>query len=285
VSLLDLPIPPRPTAFTPDGAPPGVAVDLTAFKSFDSSGRPWWQTRQKITTRLALVHTNGASGEGKIQSQINWANAAASNTHPHYCVNAPQPTKYVPTDREAIGNYKASKFSIVIETADAGWPTPGDQGGFLYDHAEIVARILAYEAAVWGFPLDYPVAWDGSGVGAHTEPFAYPFWTNVAGKPCPGRTKKRQLRDEVLPRARQILRAWTTVPDLPQPPEDDMAKLPKIRVRGRAKQWALLSLSAETNVEHGIQNDAPFVFDLTPAQIAQLEAHLGYQLTPTKDGS
>lgn len=71
-------------------------------------------------------------------------------------------------------------------------------------------------------------------------------------------------------------------PDLP--PEVDMAKLPKIRVRGRAKQWALLPLHPDTNIELGIDKDAPFVIDMTPQQIAALEAHLGYQLAPTKSG-
>lgn len=288
--LLSLPIPPRPAEFTPTGAPPGVAVDLTAFKAFrngEPTSDPWWPTRTKISPRLALVHTNGASKEGKLASQANWANSAPANTHPHYSVNAPQPTKFVPTDREGIGNYKASKFSIVIETADAGWPDPGHLGGFLYDHAEIVARILAYESIVWGFPLGYPTTWDGTGVGCHTEPFGYPNWTNVPGKPCPGETKKRQVRDEILPRARQIRAAWLepTEPKPPIPPEDDMARLPKARVRGKAKQWYLFPVSPETNVELDTATDAPFVLDLTPQQIAQLEAHLGYPLAPTKDGS
>jgi hypothetical protein len=225
--LTDAPIPPRPE-FSPFGAPPGVAVDFTAFKAFNSSGQtisaPWWQTRLVIKPRLALVHTNGASKEGNLASQVNWANSSPNNTHPHFAVNAPQPTKFVPSDRKGIGNYRVSDWSIVIETADAGWPTPGNAGGFLYDHAEIVARILAYESIVAdllgsSMPLQYPGRWDGAGVGCHTEPFGYPYWTNSSGKACPGATKKAQVRDEILPRARQIRAAW-----LDQPSEDWIVK-------------------------------------------------------------
>lgn len=93
---------------------------------------------------------------------------------------------------------------------------------------------------------------------------------------CPG--------DFLYPRLPEI-RALFTALMTPDPPEDDMARLPKVRVRTRAKQWALLPLSAETNRELDIEGEAPFVLDLTAQQIAGLEAHLGYQLAPTKDGS
>lgn len=213
------------TEFSPFGAPPGVAVDFQAFKAAD--GSEWYKTRSLMKPRLQLVHTNGASREGKIPSQIAWANSInpetgkLDRTHPHYCVNAPQPTKFVPSNREGIGNYKASDWSIVIETADAGWPTPGNLGGFLYDHAEIVARILAYESIVAdllgsSMPLDYPKTWDGAGTACHTEPFGYPYWTNSVGKPCPGDTKKSQVRSLILPRARVLRAAWLN----PQPPEE-----------------------------------------------------------------
>jgi len=209
MSLLNNPIPPKPSRFHPHEAPPGVAVNLTAFKNFDYPGQPWYQTRQSINPRLQLIHTNGAGGEGGLQSQINWANAARGNTHPHYCVNAPQPTKFVPSNRMGIGNYRVSDWSIVIETADAGYPTPGQAGGFLHDHAEIVSRIIAYESILWNIPLEYPSNWQGAGTACHTEPFGYPYWTNSLGKVCPGFTKKRQVREEILPRARQIKAAWT----------------------------------------------------------------------------
>ena len=285
MSLLDEPIPPRPAEFSPYGAPPGVTVDLDAFHAFDAAGRPlraaWWRTRQIIAPRLLLVHTNGARGEGSLASQRNWANADPSNTHPHYCVNAPQPTKFVPSNRKAIGNYKVADWSIVVETADAGWPTPGDAGGFLYDHAEIVARIIAYESIVAdllgsAMPIEYPDRWDGAGVASHTEPFGYPYWTNVSGKACPGRTKKRQVRDEIMPRARQIRAAWLKPHDLP--PEDDMANVAKIRFKGYADQYALIPLGPDTNHRLGLEDQAPLVVS-GPGR-SQIEGAVGYTLTP-----
>lgn len=232
--LVGAPIPPRPAAFTPDGAPPGVAVNLEALRGAD--GRPWYLGRQTITPRLTLVHTNAASAESSLQSAINWGNAASANTKPHYLVNAPQPTKVVPTNRRAIANATVdayqegrgdvAEWSIAIETADAGFGPgdPGEAGGFLYDHAEIVARILAYESIVWNIPLEYPTTWWGAGTACHTEPFEYPYWTLYRGKTCPGREKKRQIRDEILPRARELRAAWLAPAPTPAQ-EDDMLLL------------------------------------------------------------
>jgi len=220
--LTDLPIPPRPQVFSPFGAPPGVAVDFDAF--VDERGMPWWTSRPRIEPRLQLVHTNAAPHEGSLRSQINWGNAAPNNTKPHYAINRPQPTKLVPTDRRAIGNATEEAFeaphgdvsfwSIVIETADGGYLADPNIGPFLDDHAELVARILAYEAIVHDIPLEYPAAWWGAGTACHTEPFGWPYWTKARGKTCPGPTKKRMVREEILPRARQIKAAWE---------DDDMA--------------------------------------------------------------
>lgn len=222
MSLLDLPIPPKPAEFSHMGAPPGVVVDFDAFLWDD--GTPWWQHRPIITPITQVVHTNAASGEGSLQSQINWGNAGIrSNTHPHYAVNAPQPTKLVPSNRRGIGNsslYTAEReagvqdcsfWSLVIETADAGFngSTPVDgKGDFLYDHAEIVARILAYESIVWNIPLAYPERWTDPGSITHTEPFGYPYFTIRQGKICPGPAKKLTFRQQILPRAQQIRAAW-----------------------------------------------------------------------------
>src|SRR3546814_7074446 len=81
-------------------------------------------------------------------------------------------------------------WSIVIETADEGYPTPGEAGGFIGDQVEMVAQILAYESILHAIPLRYPTEWWGAGSACHTEPYGYPYWTNASGKVCPGRTKK-----------------------------------------------------------------------------------------------
>lgn len=226
MSLLDNPIPPKPALFVPEGAPPGVVIDFKAFH--DGAGNPWWPTRLEIRPRLQLVHTNSASREGSLQSQIDWGNSSPyGRTHPHYALNAPRPTKLVPTNRRGIGNFtvesargthgNVTDWSIVIETADIGTNVNPAIGPFLYDHAEIVARILAYESMTWGIPLSYPAEWWSAGSACHTEPFGYPYWTKENGKTCPGTEKKRQMREEVLPRARQIVQAWSA-PVVVEPP-------------------------------------------------------------------
>lgn len=228
MSLVGDPIPPRPATFSAEGAPPGVAVDFAAYRRNDGVDGSWYQQRPTIRPTTQVVHTNAAGGEGSTTSKVNWANREKNNTHAHYNVNAPVPTKHCPTDRRGIGNstskdtarragVKDSSFwSIVIETADMGqrsakangirWPS--DCGPFLHDHAEIVARILAYESIVWNIPLDYPSTWTKPGSICHTDPFPFPHFTTADGKTCPGSTKKRQVQQDILPRARAIRAAW-----------------------------------------------------------------------------
>lgn len=212
------------TLFAPNRAPDFVELKLSAYRT--EAGAVWWETRPIITPRLQLVHTNGASQEGSIESSINWGNAAPyANTHPHYQVDRDRAAKLVPTNRKAIGNKTtveargahgdAADWSLVIETADEGYPTPGESGGFIGEQVEMIAEILAYESIVHRIPLVYPANWWDPGTACHTEPFGYPFWTNANGKVCPGRTKKQQMRDVVLPLARQILDQWTNPPEEP----------------------------------------------------------------------
>ena len=224
--LTDLEIPPRPDYFGPDGAPPGVALQLDAFGT-------WADGRPTITPRVGVVHTNAASVEGSLASQIRWGNAGTNNTKPHYCVNAPQPTKVLRSDLRAIANSTnssierqygerdASFWSIAIETADSGTKADPGVSDFLYDHAEIVARIIAYESIVWNIPVVVPDVWNSTGWVTHTWPFPYPHFTTVPGKTCPGAKKKVTFREQIIPRAVQLVAAWTT--PTPDPEDPDMA--------------------------------------------------------------
>lgn len=215
MTLLSLPIPPKPDSFTPEGAPPGIAVDLEAYGD-------WTYTRPPIIPRLIVVHTNGAGNEGSLSSAVNWSNASPSNTHAHYNINAPTPTKHLSTGLRSIANSTppsmekqygesdVSYWSISIETADRGYNNGGgvDLGDFLYDHAELVARIIAYESIVWDIPIELPSKWNGEGVVPHTG--LYPGYTTVSGKTCPGTTKReRILNGDILPRAQQLRNGWT----------------------------------------------------------------------------
>lgn len=202
---------------------------------------PGWEARSTMHARLVLVHTNGAENEGSIQSAYNWAKVAGQ-TKPHYQVDRDgSAAKFLPSDRQGSAQYKANPFCIGIETADLGWPTtnrpdaPGGTIGFTPAQAETIARIIAYESIVCGFDLGTPDAWDGSGCGGHTDPFGYPYWTNVQGKPCPGPAKKAELRGSVFPRAREIRAGWLNQTPTPEPPplEEDPVRYLHVLTAGR----------------------------------------------------
>lgn len=252
MTLLDLPIPPKPDKFTPYGAPPGVAVD------FDAYGAEWVGSRPTIVPRVQVVHTNGASVEASLQAAYNWSNAKYSNTHAHYNFNAPQVTKNLPTNLRAIANSTpkamedawgvedSSFWTIAYETADRGSKIDTvDLGDFLYDHDELLARCIAYEAIVWGIPIKVPLHWTKTGVATHTAPWDG-VYTIYTGKTCPGTTKKeRVLRGDILPRAQQIYNAWMKEespmfePYIYQPPENyDRSVNPAFIVHGTSYRSA-----------------------------------------------
>lgn len=262
------------------GAPPGVIVDFEAFKWDD--GSPWWEHRPIIRPTTQVVHTNAASRESTVQGQVNWSNAGIrSNTHAHYNVNNPQPTKHLPTDRRGIGNSSlytvereagvpdCSWWSLVIETGDAGWRLDPAISDFLPGHAEIVARILAYESIVWEIPLAYPSKWTDPGTITHTEPFPYPYFTIRDGKSCPGDKKKRTVREQILPRARQIRASWLQE-------EETMYRF--IRIEGNADQHLVIPVSADTKRRMNAEN-APVLVVSSSATKAELDSFFGYEQT------
>lgn len=241
MTTLGRPTPPKPASFSPHGAPVGVEIKFVSF----------WQQRQLFAEppRSLLAHTNGAENEGSIESASNWAEAKPnSNTVPHYQVGrthdgVTRARKMLPSNRVGIANAtvmpgttrwssltKAQQaeilahgqirlWSLAIETADLGWPTPnrpdapGGTVGFDDGQGELLATIIAYEANVSpNLPLVQLLEWWGAGIGAHTDPDGYPFTTTAPGKPCPGDAKKRDMREWILPRAVEIDTAWSGHP-------------------------------------------------------------------------
>jgi hypothetical protein len=205
-------IPPKPDTYDPAVPPPGVELDLVSF----------WEERPKLKPRLQLVHTNAASREGSVSSSKNWAERrtynGTSTTCPHMQFDRNGDVgMFLPADRAGNASYKANSFCLSYETADTGTIADPTISAFTDAQIEKLAVVCAYYA--WGenIPLEYPATWDGTGTACHTEPFAYPLWTNVPGKICPGDKKKAQVRNAILPYARDILAAWTTPPQ-----EDDM---------------------------------------------------------------
>ena len=230
--LTGRPIPERPAAFTPYGTPPDPRfyADLDALKSRDGSGRPWWQTRPIIKARIGVVHTNGASREGSIQSAINHGNRAQNNTKPTWQVADGRAVRLVPSNRRCIANSTpnhkegqwgdSSFFTTAIETRDSGYLDDPGISDFLEDDAELVAMILAYDSLIEGaeYEIKVPEVWYGSGVVTHTHPFDA-VYTIVTGKICPGLKKKATFWDVIVARAKQIQDAWTYNGPGPAPTE------------------------------------------------------------------
>lgn len=222
----------------PSEAPVGVAVRLFPRPPSIASWATWlsthptgtyWENRKVIRPRLILIHTNGASREGTKQAAYNVAMAAQDTTKPTYQVDRDgTAVKFLPSDRQGIANYLADPFSISIETADLGYPTPGETEGFTDAQRETICQIVAYEAKLWDIPISTPALWNGEGVAGHTDPFTYPYWTKYPGKVCPGAAKKAEIRELILPRVRDILDG----PDdpIPVPPTGDDMQLAVLRM-------------------------------------------------------
>lgn len=206
----------RPNEFLPELAPPGVELRLF----------PKYASRPFISARGVLVHTNGANGTGTVESAWNWATSDwGVKTMPHYQVDlSGRAAKFLPSNRKGIANYKADWFFLSIETADLGWG-PGDPNGsaeLTQEQVETICHIIAYEAITHKFAIVTPEAWDGVGVAAHTDPFAFPLWTNVPGKPCPGAAKKIQVREVLLPLATIVVNTWMNPESIPDSEEEDL---------------------------------------------------------------
>lgn len=219
-------IPPKPAAFTPEGAPAGpqYSINLASY----------WQTRAIIVPRIQLCHTNAALGEGSIASSKNWLESAPGvHTLPHYQVDRDgRACKFLPTNRKGIANQTVAAYrgthgtvqdwSLAYETADSGTAADPLISDYTDAQAETLATILAYESVVHRIPLELPTEWFGSGTASHTDPFGYPYWTNAQGKTCPGAKKKARLRAGILPRARVIRDAWIHSPEEDEVTADDI---------------------------------------------------------------
>lgn len=245
MTLVGQPIPPLDHTPSPVGAPPGIGVDIDFYHAWNDGkalpGTLWWPGRPIIDPIGAVIHTNAASVEASLLSSKRHGNRGQNNTKPHYNFNGPVPEKNVPTDRRAIANSTGSSIEqqygcpdssfwlLAFETADKGYnqgtTAPDgslDLGPFLYNHDELIARALAYEAIVHNFPLVIPTQFYTPGVYTHTAPWPYPHLTTARGKTCPTYTKKQQILDpnsEIMARAREIYATWTGAePPPPLPP-------------------------------------------------------------------
>jgi hypothetical protein len=213
---MSLTIPPRPEGFHPAHPPPGYRKDYVSFAG----------TRKVITPRLQLIHTNGAAGQGSIEASKAWAERRTYNgtttTLPTFQVDRDgDAAQFIDINRAQNACYKANGWAISYETADTGYKTDPTISAFTEAQCQALANGVAYCSMLYKIPLNYPTTWDGSGTASHTEPFAYPYWTNSNGKICPGQKKKAQVRDVIIPQARRIVAAWSGTPAPTPPSEED----------------------------------------------------------------
>lgn len=100
--------------------------------------------------------------------------------------------QYRDTDWQADANLKANDFAVSIETA-------GLAGGrWNRRQRKSIKRLLLWLHEVHGIPLEKIAAWDGEGVGYHTQFGAPGPWTPYA-KTCPGPRRIVQYNRWLVP--------------------------------------------------------------------------------------
>jgi hypothetical protein len=136
--------------------------------------------------------------------------------------------------------------NLIVETQDLGYGVgmPGEAAGYTDPQRATIVRIVAFESLVHGIPLVVPSAWDGHGIGSHTDPFGYPYWTNSVGKVCPGAAKKADLLRIIAEAEAQAL-AWIPTPP-PTPPEHETVP-PIDTPEGAPAMFAVIVTNAPTS--------------------------------------
>jgi len=257
---MTLTIPSRPAAFRPDVAPPGYRKLYVNFAA----------ERKRVAPRLQLIHTNGAGREGSIEASKAWAERRVVNgnstTLPTFQVDRDgDAAQFIDINQAQNACYKVNGWAISYETADTGYLDDPTISAFTEAQIQKLANGVAYCSMLYKIPLEYPLTWDGAGTASHTEPFAYPYWTNSNGKICPGQKKKAQVRDVIIPHARRIVAAWTAPP--PPPPSGDdvnwnptaatvagVKDAPPVAetVAGKWNDWAVIALLKTIQEQNGL---------------------------------
>ena len=246
-----LTIPPPPKTYDPDVPPPGVRKDYVSFVG----------ERRFIVPRLHLIHTNGAANQGSIEASKAWSERRTYNgtttTLATFQVDRDgDAAMFIPMDRAQNACYKVNNWAISCETADTGYKDDPTISAFTEPQMQILANISAYVHILFKIPLEYPSTWDGSGTASHTEPFGYPYWTNSNGKICPGNKKKQQVREVIIPWAREIAATWTGTEPSKPPVEDDVtdAEIEVIADRTAAKVWERMTNDIVKDTDLSLEN-------------------------------
>jgi N-acetylmuramoyl-L-alanine amidase len=170
---------------------------LISFTGAPHGGRqrhlPEWQSQPPITPITIINHSIVGTGEQGYQYFLN-----SSSLEAHFIVeNDGEIWQLMDTSREADANLDANAYAISIETGDRGDPdnqpwTAAQLDSLAWLHGEL-RRVHPT------IPKRESVSCSGpAGLGYHTLHGAPSCWTPVS-KTCPGRIRKQQWRDILLP--------------------------------------------------------------------------------------
>lgn len=240
-----------------------------------------------IVPRSLILHTMAGPRSTSPENLWLYMNRGDINGECHVQLGYTSIIQALPFNVRADNNYKANSWTengvlhgaISVETQDDGSETNVEDDPWNTFQLEHLAGIAAFVHLRYGIPLDRVTdVWTDGGVDGHR---AWPEWSLYVGKTCPGEKRWTQI-PEVLSLAQEI--AYPTPEPAPVPPEadPDMAKIPTVRPRGIADQFALVPIaSAEQARRMGIDGQPPIVIDV---DVAALQAAVNYVLTPTQNG-
>lgn len=143
----------------------------------------------RITPRMAILHVAVTTAS----SLWDYFAHRSGGIESHFYIRLDGTIEqYRDTAWQADANYLANDFAVSIETA-------GLAGGkWTLRQRRSIKRLLLWLNEVDGIPLEKVQAWDGQGVGYHTQFGAPGKWTPVA-KSCPGPARIAQFGSWLVP--------------------------------------------------------------------------------------
>jgi N-acetylmuramoyl-L-alanine amidase-like protein len=224
---------------------------------------PEWQSQPRITPTTIIDHSIVGSAEGAWQMFHD-----RSVLESHFIVGLTgEIWQLMDTGRQADANLDANDFAISIETADLGDPdnqpwTTAQLASLIWLHE----RLLAAHPSI---PRRKCPTWNGGGLGFHTLFGAPSHWTPVA-KSCPGRVRKAQWNDVLLP---AFLRS-KEADDMPLDQTDKQWFVDTLRTgfagdkTRPVRDWAVQLEQAKATLDAGV------IVNLAPDQLTQLAEQL-----------
>ena len=170
---------------------------MLSFDGAPHGGRqrhlPEWQSQPRITPTTIIDHSIVGSAEGAFRMFRD-----TSALESHFIVDLDgEIWQLMDTSRQADANLRANDYAISIETADRG--SPDTQPWTVEQLASLVWLHEALLDAHQTIPRRRSRSCaDPGGLGYHTLHGAPSCWTPVA-KSCPGRVRKGQWADVLLP--------------------------------------------------------------------------------------